>query len=590
MIVDVQTNSKALNPHILDYNVLYYVEPSDPTNQILVLLHGLLTFIIRKDGRFQTSIVDFFIFRNFLKTTNFSVSVNLTDKAMGILKEFLEYKARLVDIDKGAFNSEIRTTMKSSPYEDQKAAIRLFLELRRSLNCSCVGLGKTLAALGTFNVAKNENLASKALVITLNQVKLEWNRELPKHTDYSYKIIGNGTDVVLDQLSQFKEDILVMHYDTLINDLVKAKLCGMPFDFWIVDEAHTMRNVESQRSQAVYELFNAMHPAYLNLLTGTPVSNSPENAYSLLRFLAPNLLPSNAKFRSHFCNYILIKPKKNSHKRIPILSKEEPYKKLDQLQVMMELCSFRRTQDDVEDFPPTMITLKEIEMDADQKKLYDGIADTTYAEIAKMPDKTLNLQVIPVKTLRLRQSLSHPAILGEYKIKSIKFEVLDSMLSEILDDDPKAKVVLFSCFRDTLNLLVHKYKDKYGAALFAGTTDGLTEAGRKENNEKFFSDPSRRILCAMTSLGVGGNWGEVARTGIFIDLPIIPIDWIQSMGRITRRSAKGTSSIIILLCANSFDEWTWSNLDKKQKVSNEIVKADENIFVSSEELLKGLKK
>ena len=588
MIVDVRTNSISLNPNLFDYETYYFLEPDDPKDSILVLLYSRLTFNINKDGSYKTSVLDFFIFKDFISKSNLKISINLTDKALDILKRFLEYRGKLMDIKMGVFNTEINTSLKTKPYEDQKSAIKFFLELKKSLNCSSVGIGKTLCALGTFNILRNQNKVSNCLVITLNQVKLEWNREIPKHTNYSYRIIGNGSKNVLKDLDEFNEDILVVHYDIIINDLVKTKLISMGFDFWIIDEAHTLRNVQSQRSESLFEVFETTNPTYLNMLTGTPVSNSPENAQAILRYICPKIVPGKVKFQNHFCNYILIKPK-GMNRRIPILNKSKPYKNLNELNFMMDMCSFRKTHADVKDFPQTVISIKDVEMEKDQEILYNKIKNETYMEIAKMPEKAMNLNMVMVKTWRLRQAISHPAILGEYKTSSAKFKVLDNLLDEVLSE-PDSKVVLFSCHRETLELLVHKYKDQYGARLFAGVGNEFTDEMRKENNTRFFDDSNSRMLCAMTSLAVGGNWGQVARTGIFVDLPIIPTDWKQSMGRITRRDAKGISSIIALLCANTVDDWVWKLLDTAKQVTNEIIKGDNDILIDKDDLIKELKK
>jgi len=56
---------------------------------------------------------------------------------------------------------------------------------------------------------------------------------------------------------------------------------------------------------------------------------------------------------------------------------------------------------------------------------YDRIKDETYAAIAKIPQKALNLDNILTKTLRLRQCLISPEILGE-SVVSTKFKFLDT--------------------------------------------------------------------------------------------------------------------------------------------------------------------
>lgn len=591
MQIDVNDNSKLLVKVPENYTVNYKLEQDDIPHKdtILVLLSGLLTSRILHNGDFQSSIIDFFIFRNKIKNSKFEIQLNLTDGCLEVCKEYLTLMHRIEDIKAGAFNSEIITTIKSQPYEDQKAHIRFFLENKIALNCSSVGIGKTLSALATYNILKDSSKVLGGLILCLNQNKRDWCREIQKHTDYTFKVVGNGTNQVVDDIfSHNCEDFLIVHYDCIIKEVVKAALIEKKFDFWISDEAHVLRGLDSQRSKAVFEMFNAVTPQFLYFLTGTPVSNSPMNAFSMLKFFNSSLIPNKTRFESHFCNMITIKPK-GSFKRFKILNKKNPYKHLDELSFMMNRFSVRTTHADVKDFPPTVYSFREVEMEPEQRKLYNAIRDETFQAIAAMPEKSINLHLAMVKTIRLRQALSNPSVLGEYKVDSIKFKCVNELLEEILDDDPTQKVVLFSCLRPTLELLTQKYRDKYGAVLFAGIGDGLTIEGRDEGMESFLTNPDTRVLVANTQLGVGGNWGHVARTGIIVDLPIVPIDFEQSVGRITRRGAQGTSNIIIIKGVATVDDVLWNWIHSKKDIANKIIKGEEMV-ISKDDFLKMLKK
>ena len=68
------------------------------------------------------------------------------------------------------------------------------------------------------------------------------------------------------------------------------------WDILIVDEAHHLRNRESQAWQAV----NALPRQFLLLLTATPVQNSLEELYNLVTLLQPGQLPSPKEFRARF--------------------------------------------------------------------------------------------------------------------------------------------------------------------------------------------------------------------------------------------------------------------------------------------------
>ena len=76
----------------------------------------------------------------------------------------------------------------------------------------------------------------------------------------------------------------------------------------IVDEAHYLRNRESQAWQAV----NTLPRQFLLLLTATPVQNSLEELYNLVTLLQPGQLPTPKEFRARF-----IDPKRPRQPRQP---------------------------------------------------------------------------------------------------------------------------------------------------------------------------------------------------------------------------------------------------------------------------------
>ena len=80
------------------------------------------------------------------------------------------------------------------------------------------------------------------------------------------------------------------------------------WDMLIVDEAHYLRNRESQAWQAV----NALPRHFLLLLTATPVQNSLEELYNLVTLLQPGQLPTPKEFRARF-----IDPKRPRQPREP---------------------------------------------------------------------------------------------------------------------------------------------------------------------------------------------------------------------------------------------------------------------------------
>ena len=65
----------------------------------------------------------------------------------------------------------------------------------------------------------------------------------------------------------------------------------------IVDEAHFLRNYQSQQSKSIYALRDA---TYKLVLTGTPVVNHQTDLFGILKFLQPETYSSYWKFAAEY--------------------------------------------------------------------------------------------------------------------------------------------------------------------------------------------------------------------------------------------------------------------------------------------------
>ena len=141
------------------------------------------------------------------------------------------------------------------------------------------GLGKTAQSLIAANVAK----AYPLLVVVPNVVKTNWAREVEKWTpDRSATVVhGDGDDI--DAFS----DVVIVNYEIL--DRHVGWLSRFGFKGMVVDEAHFIKNLKSERSKNVLSLsrsIRASRPQALMIaLTGTPLINDIDDFRAIWQFL-----------------------------------------------------------------------------------------------------------------------------------------------------------------------------------------------------------------------------------------------------------------------------------------------------------------
>ena len=141
------------------------------------------------------------------------------------------------------------------------------------------GLGKTAQALIAAEIAG----AFPLLVVVPNVVKTNWLREVHQWLPQRRPTVVHGDGTELNAFS----DVFIVNYDIL--DRHVGWLSKFDFRGMVVDEAHFIKNKESQRSkhvQAVARTIRArlQHPL-LVALTGTPLINQIEDFRMIWQFL-----------------------------------------------------------------------------------------------------------------------------------------------------------------------------------------------------------------------------------------------------------------------------------------------------------------
>jgi SNF2 family DNA or RNA helicase len=141
------------------------------------------------------------------------------------------------------------------------------------------GLGKTAQALLAASVSNSYPL----LVVVPNVVKTNWAREVALWTPQRTATVvhGDGNDV--DAFS----DVVIVNYEVL--DRHVGWLGRFGFKGMVVDEAHFIKNLSSQRSKHVLSLSRSIRAtsprALFMALTGTPLINQIDDFRAIWQFL-----------------------------------------------------------------------------------------------------------------------------------------------------------------------------------------------------------------------------------------------------------------------------------------------------------------
>lgn len=141
------------------------------------------------------------------------------------------------------------------------------------------GLGKTAQALLAASAAN----AYPLLVVVPNVVKTNWAREVERWTPQRTATVVHGDGDDVDAFS----DVVIVNYEIL--DRHVGWLSRFGFKGMVVDEAHFIKNLKSERSKHVLALSRSIRATFPKALfialTGTPLINSIEDFRAIWQFL-----------------------------------------------------------------------------------------------------------------------------------------------------------------------------------------------------------------------------------------------------------------------------------------------------------------
>ncbi|MGO1538010.1 MAG: DEAD/DEAH box helicase [Leucobacter sp.] len=152
---------------------------------------------------------------------------------------------------------------------------------RRFLLADEPGLGKTAQSVIAASVAD----AYPLLVVVPNVVKMNWAREVERWTPQRRVTVIHGDGQDIDAFA----DVFVVNYEILDRHLSWIMKFG--FRGMVVDEAHMIKNVQSQRSRNVLSIAEGIRERVpggsplLVALTGTPLINDIDDFRAIWRFL-----------------------------------------------------------------------------------------------------------------------------------------------------------------------------------------------------------------------------------------------------------------------------------------------------------------
>lgn len=453
------------------------------------------------------------------------------------------------------------TTMIPKP--TQLSGAQFLAERNYALLADLPRVGKTGAAI----IAADYRMAESILVVTTASGRGVWKAGLTAWSsfDRNVQVLTGGKSL------RPETTVAIVGWGGLTQPKLRAELLKRRWSVAMLDEAHAAKNFEAKRTQAVYGTL-VDDGADLNtataltrtadavwLLTGTPLPNSPADAYPMLRALFPERLttafgPTDVTTFSAFMKrYCKTRPMKVGHgyfaKWIDVFVEGI---NLDELNARIAGMFLQRTQQDVGIMEPDYETMPLIAPTALPSEITDQMKGALILEAARTGDRSaLEMHMGPLRRLT-----------GEIKA-GLVVEAVKEELDGALD-----KVVLAYWHKDVGAALLDGL-EKYGVTGIDGSTSGKA---RSANEQRFLRDPKCRVFLAQIQAAGEAIDLSSASNLIFVESSFVPKDMAQMALRVTNHTQKQRPLVRVATLEGSIDDALQTVLMRKWSAIREVLK------------------
>lgn len=439
-----------------------------------------------------------------------------------------------------------------------------------------MGLGKTVQTLALIERDWHANGKKPVLLICPMSVVGNWQKEATRFTPDLPVLVHHGA--ARSKSAAFKkavkgQAVVVSSYALLHRD--QALFDQVEWAGVILDEAQNIKNAETKQARAA----RAIQSDYRIALTGTPVENNVGDLWSLMEFLNPGFLGTQAAFKRNY--FIPIQAQRDADASAQLKRLTAPF-------------ILRRLKTDkaiISDLPDKLEMKVFCTLTKEQASLYAAVVE----DMSKSLDDAEGIQrkgMVLATLTKLKQVCNHPAqFLGDNSAlpgRSGKLARLTEMLEEALAADDRALV--FTQFAEMGELLRKHLQESFGREVLF-LHGGVAKKQRDRMVERFQQADAASPRLFILSLKAGGTGLNLtAANHVFhFDRWWNPAVENQATDRAFRIGQRRNVQVHKFLCAGTLEDRIDEMIERKQSLAASIVGTGEGWLTElSNEALKEL--
>jgi hypothetical protein len=367
-------------------------------------------------------------------------------------------------------------------------------------------------------------------------------RGSPKHR----KTIPLNAMFTLMSYGVFKSDF------ELLFDYFEHKDVGL-----IPDEAHAIKNIESQTHKAVKFFCEGRE---LAMLTGTPIT-TPMDSYAYIRLLAPGVYRNLRQFTQlHVA-------------KVDMRDKPKEWQNLDLLAENMRINTSKLVLSEVRpDMPPVQITPVQYRLAPAHQAFYDRVANERLVELENGGEVNAISASALYSTLQ-QLVLNGPEFAMDPDMSVAGLELAEQVLDEI---GPHGKLVVVANFVRS-NQMLQQALSKYGAVAIYG--DVTSPKLRAEALQRFKEAPGCRVIILQPKSGGFGIDGlqHVCADMLMLEAPSTSPPFTQVLKRLNRDGQTKSVNCRIAIAMGTVQHHMFQNLIQNDDTINAVQPSPEQL-------------
>ena len=411
------------------------------------------------------------------------------------------------------------------PFDHQRTTAEFLSINHRAFCFNEAGTGKTSSVIWAADYLMEQKQVKRVLVICpLSIMYSAWQNDVMNTAMHRSVAVAHGPAAKRQKIISGSYDFVVINYDGVA--IVKDDIINGKFDLIVIDEANAYKSPSTARWKTLAKILKP--ETRLWMLTGTPASQSPVDAYGLARLVCPQNVP---KFSMAWRDKVMTQitrfkwiPKTNA--RVEVFKALQP--------------AIRFAKDECLDLPDVLYTTREVPLTPQVQKYYKMLKEQMMIEAAGTQISAVNAAAGLNKLLQI----SGGAVYTDNR-EVLEFDIqprLNALMEVIEETD--YKIIIFVPYRHSIEVVSRYLTDKNITNEVIQGDVTATQRANIINQFQNIKDP--RVLVIQPQAASHGVTLTAANTVVFWS-PVMSVEtYLQCIARMDRVGQKNKMTVVHL--------------------------------------------